>query len=287
MIITGFLSDLCFQICFFSVQTPFCKKKKKKKSAVCYNNRPNSQIPCTSPISHSAPFRTQNAHILCSEWCTVGYGTGAFCDLWDWYIPWCLSVSLFPVTDLIVVTSYYIKCEWNRHQLDRLFNSWFRPTTKISSKHYCPFLRGIHQSPVDSSHKVTVMQKEFPCHDVTKTPYYWPHFEGNPLRTDGFYLRGFVIQKTFPCYHILPPYIPWYWWRPRKSKWEFPCSSEPAEMTPKTARNTQRRSILNTCQEGEKTYEQSIWDESQEKQTLVLIKSYQTLLKLHMLLIDI
>ena len=58
-------------------------------------------------------------------------------------------------------------------------------------------------------------------------------------------------------------------------------------MTPKTARNTQRRSMLDTCQEGEKTSEQSIWDESQEKQTLVLIKSYQTLLKLHMLLIDI
>ena len=47
----------------------------------CCKHWPNSQIPqCTSPISHNGPFRTR------SEWCIVGYGTGALWDLLDWSI---------------------------------------------------------------------------------------------------------------------------------------------------------------------------------------------------------
>ena len=43
----------------------------------------HSQIPeCTCSISHNALFRT------CSEWSIVGYGTGAFWDLWNWSIVW-------------------------------------------------------------------------------------------------------------------------------------------------------------------------------------------------------
>ena len=40
-------------------------------------NWPNSQIPqCALSISHAAPFRTDTC-TFCSEWCTVGYETGA------------------------------------------------------------------------------------------------------------------------------------------------------------------------------------------------------------------
>ena len=36
----------------------------------------------------------------------------------------------------------------------------------IKARHYWPFVRGIHQWPVDSPHKGPVMLKAFPCYDV-------------------------------------------------------------------------------------------------------------------------
>ena len=59
---------------------------------MCINNIPmcihknwlDSQIPeRTCSISHNAPFRTEMCTFLCSEWSIVGYGTGAFWDLWN------------------------------------------------------------------------------------------------------------------------------------------------------------------------------------------------------------
>ena len=56
-------------------------------------NWPNSQIPeCTCSISHNAPFRQKCAH-FCSEWRIVGYGTGAFWDLWN-----CSIIMLYVIS---------------------------------------------------------------------------------------------------------------------------------------------------------------------------------------------
>ena len=55
--------------------------------------------------------------------------------------------------------------QWNHWQLDCLYNSLFRLTTK---KHQCPaslaIVMGNHQSLVDSPHKGPVMQKMVPWH---------------------------------------------------------------------------------------------------------------------------
>ena len=77
-------------------------------------NWPNLHIPeCTCSISHNAPFRTEMC-AFCSEWSIVGYGAGAFWDLWDWSITsvvatlcdsavsqflasWSLIFCLFPI----------------------------------------------------------------------------------------------------------------------------------------------------------------------------------------------
>ena len=36
----------------------------------------------------------------------------------------------------------------------------------IKAQHYGPFVKGIHQPPLVSHHKGSVMRTEFPCHDV-------------------------------------------------------------------------------------------------------------------------
>ena len=41
---------------------------------------------CISPISHHTAHWNRNGHISVPTWRTVGYGTGALWDLWDWYI---------------------------------------------------------------------------------------------------------------------------------------------------------------------------------------------------------
>ena len=61
----------------------------------------------------------------------------------------------------------------NHWQINCLFNSLFRLTTEehqsfsLWTSHYWPFVRGIHQSLVDSPHKGPVMQKVFPIHDIS------------------------------------------------------------------------------------------------------------------------
>ena len=50
-----------------------------------WRNWPISRIPqYTCSTSHYAPFRTEmSTFLFSSEWCIVGYGTGALWDLWD------------------------------------------------------------------------------------------------------------------------------------------------------------------------------------------------------------
>ena len=59
--------------------------------------------------------------------------------------------------------------------------------------HFWPFVRGIHQSLVDSPHKEPVMQRRFPCHDVIILSHYCPCF--NPV--------GMVVLAYLICgwYH--------------------------------------------------------------------------------------
>ena len=58
-----------------------------------WGNWPCLQIPeCIYFISHDAPFRAECAH-LCSEWSIVGYRTGAFWDLLNWFIAWLPRLS--------------------------------------------------------------------------------------------------------------------------------------------------------------------------------------------------
>ena len=60
-----------------------------------------SQIPqCTCPISRNAPFRTEYTHFY-SEWCIVGYGTGALWDLWDWSVA--INTTIIKLTDCQLV----------------------------------------------------------------------------------------------------------------------------------------------------------------------------------------
>ena len=57
-------------------------------------------------------------------------------------------------------------------QLNCMFNSLLKVTAyktwklQITDPLYWPFVRGIHQSLVDSHHKGPVMEKAFPCHDI-------------------------------------------------------------------------------------------------------------------------
>ena len=39
-----------------------------------------------NPVSHNASLCNRNVHISVTKWCIVGYGTGAWWDLWDWSI---------------------------------------------------------------------------------------------------------------------------------------------------------------------------------------------------------
>ena len=68
----------------------FCTMKYFKvaqdvaKPWISWFNWPNSQIaPCTSPISHNAPFCNRNVHISVTKWCIVGSLADALWDLWD------------------------------------------------------------------------------------------------------------------------------------------------------------------------------------------------------------
>ena len=63
----------------------------------------------------------------------------------------------------------------NHYQLDCLLNNLFRLTTtkeNIQIPHYWPFVRGIHQWPVDSPHKGPAMWKTFPCNDMIMVAVY-------------------------------------------------------------------------------------------------------------------
>ena len=63
----------------------------------------------------------------------------------------------------------------NHWQLDCLFNCLFRLALKTcQSPHNWPFVRGIHQSLVDSPHKGPVTRKAFPCRYIIMQRIY-PH----------------------------------------------------------------------------------------------------------------
>ena len=84
-----------------------------------------------------------------------------------WQEPFDLSIHHVDIVSTITVTSRECHEGSNHRQLDCLFNTLLRIMTGIiKHAHYWPFMRGIHQSPVDSPHKWPVMQKALPCHDV-------------------------------------------------------------------------------------------------------------------------
>ena len=86
----------------------------KSKSTHQIHKSHNAPVPYPT-MQHSE----QKCAHFCSEWCIVGYGTGALWHLWDWSI---------------MVTSHDCKCVLNHPARDGLFSSFFRPTIKKTSK---------------------------------------------------------------------------------------------------------------------------------------------------------
>ena len=71
---------------------------------------------------------------------------------------------------------YFIGVKWaSRHPnlpVPRLFvQEFLQAGGKGNTKapHHCPFVWGIHRSPVDSPHKGPLLRKAFPCHSVVMT----------------------------------------------------------------------------------------------------------------------
>ena len=58
---------------------------------------------------------------------------------------------------------------------------------KSKAQHYWPFVRGIHQSLVDSPHKGLVMQILFPCHDVLCKVKSWQRSNSNIIEINMFF----------------------------------------------------------------------------------------------------
>ena len=100
---------------FHIVQCSIQKRNVSQNATVPYPTMLYSEqkcIPvCTCSIWYNAPFGTEmcprNASVpyptmlhskqkcahFCSEWSIVGYGTGAFWDLWNWSIGWCMHIN--------------------------------------------------------------------------------------------------------------------------------------------------------------------------------------------------
>ena len=88
---------------------------------------------------------------------------------WLAFRPGC--VTLFIASP---IPGLYFTMTWRkRHDYQITTNSTVCSTAcpgKQQIKHYWPFVRGIHSSPMDSSHKGPVMRNNFPCHDVIMWP---------------------------------------------------------------------------------------------------------------------
>ena len=75
------------------------------------------------------------------------------------------SLTWISFISLIIDEHHGISNHW---QLSSLFNKFFSLMTKenIKGLNYRPFVRVMHQWPVDSPHKGPVMQKAFPCLNI-------------------------------------------------------------------------------------------------------------------------
>ena len=102
-------------------------------------------VPVPYPkIQHSE----QKYAYFCSEWCIVGYGTGALWDLWDWCITWRQNnlTTTLPLISLCLVPSWArmhlkpstrrllptISCVWSTSR-SRLRHPHSTPTTLTST----------------------------------------------------------------------------------------------------------------------------------------------------------
>ena len=69
---------------------------------------------------------------------------------------------------IITLTSHGRFDVSNHRQCRQFVQKLLQTGSKVTLKslHHWPSVRGIHQSPLDSPHEVSVMLKVFPCHDL-------------------------------------------------------------------------------------------------------------------------
>ena len=106
----------------------------------------------------------QNCIHVCSEWRILGYGTGALWEFWYWpfrdmlwsHCCWIIVIHRFSITVTIGHQRVSHPTVLPRNSLVLIATVFFSMMSSSNGNifpYYWPFVRGIHRSPVDASHK--------------------------------------------------------------------------------------------------------------------------------------
>ena len=130
-------------------QSIFRPTNHKRVMPVNWPNSPHN-LPVPYPTMHHSEQKC--AH-FCSEWCIVGYGTGALWDLWDWSIGGHVSYPIdSPIASRLGPCSSLWPCDmWSSVSCRHLSHpyTWPQTTThthipeaRLSTARDCPYWQG-------------------------------------------------------------------------------------------------------------------------------------------------